>query len=139
MKPTNKTTCREVSRRLMLRAQRQETKQAAFNPLTTTKKFSKQRPSRKWLWWLVAAIVLICVILAAVLGGVLGSRASDDDDDDSKDNQSMPKSQTGSDNKPSNLVGVFPQSVFDAASNAAKQGDTDHIAVVANLLGPLSP
>ena len=37
MKPTNKTTCREVSRRLMLLAQRQETKQAAFNPLTTTK------------------------------------------------------------------------------------------------------
>ena len=71
---------------------------------------------------------MICVILAAVLGGVLGSRAANDDDDDSKDNQSMPNSQTGSDNKPSNLVGVFPQSVFDAASNAAKQGNTDDIA-----------
>ena len=88
-----------------------------IQPSDYNEKFSKQRPSRKWLWWLVAAIVLICVILAAVLGGVLGSRASDDDDDNSKENQSMPKSQTGSDNKPSNLVGVFPQSVFDAASN----------------------
>lgn len=104
------------------------TQTGGIQPSDYNEKFSKQRPSRKWLWWLVAAIVLICVILAAVLGGVLGSRAANDDDDDSKDNQSVPKSQTGSDNKPSNLVGVFPQSVFDAASNAAKQGNTDDIA-----------
>ena len=80
----------------------------------------------KWLMALLAAIIAIIIILAAVLGGVLGSRANDDDDD--KNNQSVPRSKIGSGNVQTNVVGAFPQNVFDDASKAASQGNTDPLS-----------